>query len=175
MASPPVPTVEIRRSARRRRSVQAYRDGATIVILMPARLSAAEEAQWVETMVQKVQRRERRVRPSDADLLARAHRLSETYLDGSAVPRSIRWVSNQTSRWGSCTPSDASIRLSERLQPMPDWVVDYVIVHELTHLLVANHDTRFWDYVGRYPRTERARGYLDGVSATAGLTHLHDD
>lgn len=176
MTDPEVrPDVEVRRSARRRRSVQAYRDGSKIVILMPARLSAAEEARWVDTMVDRLERRERRTPRSDAALLRRATALSGAHLDGRAVPASVRWVANQRMRWGSCTPADRSIRLSRRLQGMPDWVVDYVLVHELAHLLRAGHDADFWALVDRYPRTERARGYLDGVTATAGLAHLDED
>jgi hypothetical protein len=78
-------------------------------------------------------------------------------------------VTNQRSRWGSCTPDDGTIRLSTQLRGMPGWVVDYVLMHELTHLLVPGHGQPFWDLVNRYPRTERARGYLEGVAATAGL------
>jgi hypothetical protein len=78
-------------------------------------------------------------------------------------------VGNQGSRWGSCTPSDGTIRLSSRLQGMPPWVVDYVLLHELAHLAVPGHGPRFWALLESYPRTERARGYLEGVAATAGL------
>jgi predicted metal-dependent hydrolase len=72
----------------------------------------------------------------------------------------IRYVTNQNHRFGSCTPSNATIRLSHRLAEMPVWVLDYVIVHELAHLLQANHSARFWKLVNRYKLTERARGFL---------------
>jgi hypothetical protein len=52
---------------------------------------------------------------------------------------------------------------------VPPWVLDYVLVHELTHLLEPGHDARFWAWVHRYPRSERAMGYLEGLSAAAGL------
>jgi predicted metal-dependent hydrolase len=79
----------------------------------------------------------------------------------------VRWVDNQRTRWGSCTPRDRSIRLSTRLQGMPGWVVDYVMVHELAHLLEAGHTEAFWRMVDRYPKAERAKGYLEGVESVA--------
>ena len=163
------PLVDVRRSARRRRTVSAYRDGDRTVVLIPARMSRAEERRWVTVMLERLAAQDARLRPSDAELLARAKDLSTRWLDGRARPRSIRWASNQGARWGSCTPVDGSIRLSTRLQGMPSWVVDYVLLHELTHLLVPGHGPDFWAHVDRFPRTERARGYLEGVSATAEL------
>jgi len=161
--------VEVRRSRRRRRTVSAYRDGEKIVVLVPASLTRAQEAEWVETMVKRVERSEARRRPSDDDLMQRAQQLSRKHLDGRARPATVRWVDNQQARWGSCTPADRSIRLSSRLQPMPAWVVDYVLVHELAHLLVPGHDAEFWAWVDRYPQAERAKGYLDGFSDAARL------
>jgi len=166
--------VEVRRSPRRRRTVSAYRDGDRTVVLIPARMSRAEERQWVQVMVERLSAQEERRRPTDDGLLRRAKDLSTRYLGGQAEPSSVRWVSNQSARWGSCTPSDRSIRLSTRLRGMPSYVVDYVLVHELAHLLVAGHGPDFWELLAAYPKTERARGYLDGVAAAAGL-NLSDE
>lgn len=166
--------IEVRRSARRRRTVSAYRDGARIVVLIPARFTAAEEREWVEKMVARVEGSRPRRRSGDAALARRAAELSERYLDGRAAPASVRWVPAMRTRWASCTPSDLTIRLSRRLQEMPTWVQDYVLVHELAHLIEAGHGPRFWRLVERYPRTERARGYLDGVSAAAHLPIADD-
>jgi predicted metal-dependent hydrolase len=83
-------------------------------------------------------------------------------------------VATMRTRWASCTPVDRTIRLSDKLREMPGWVQDYVLLHELAHLLVPGHDANFWALVGRFPRTERARGYLDGVSAAANLAFADD-
>ncbi len=167
--SSPEPAVEVRRSRRRTRTVSAYRDGDTIVVMIPARMSRGEEQEWVATMVQRVARAERRRRPSDSDLEQRAVQLSRKYLEGRARPTSVRWVANQRARWGSCTPADGTIRLSERLQGMPSYVIDYVLLHELAHLLEPGHDDDFWAWLKRYDMTERARGFLEGVSTASHL------
>ncbi|MGH3343785.1 MAG: M48 metallopeptidase family protein [Carbonactinosporaceae bacterium] len=161
--------VEVRRSTRRRRTVSAYRDGDRTVVLIPARMSRSEERRWVRVMLDRLAAQERRRRPSDTALFRRAVELSNRYLDGRAQPRTVRWVTNQSTRWGSCTPTDGTIRLSKRLRDMPGYVVDYVLLHELAHLLVPGHDQDFWDLLAGYPKTERARGYLDGVAAGAEL------
>jgi predicted metal-dependent hydrolase len=166
---PPDSEVEVRRSKRRRRTVSAYREGDRIIVLIPASLTRRQEAEWVETMVARIEKSERRRRPTDEDLHARAVALSDEYLGGLAQPVSVRWVDNQRSRWGSCTPGDKTIRLSARLQGMPSWVVDYVLVHELAHLLAPGHDAAFWAWVGRYPQADKAQGYLLGWSAAARL------
>lgn len=167
--------VEVRRSERRTRTVSARREQDAIVVLIPARLSAAEEEKWVATMVDRVMRAERRRQPGDDDLVRRATTLSSRYLDHRAKPVSVRWVDNQHARWGSCTPADATIRLSGRLRGMPSYVVDYIVLHELAHLLTHGHGDDFWAWVNRYPLTERARGFLEGVSATAQLEMRDDD
>ncbi len=157
--------VEVRRSRRRRRTVSAYRDGDKIVVMVPDNLTRAEEREWVTTMVARVEKKERRAaKRGDADLLRRAGELSDLYLGGIADPASVRWVGNQRSRWGSCTPDDRTIRLSARLQKMPDWVIDYVLIHELVHLIEPHHNDEFWAWVANYPHTEKAKGYLQGWS-----------
>ncbi|MFJ8581687.1 M48 family metallopeptidase [Micromonospora sp. NPDC093277] len=170
MAGTRKPVVEVRRSQRRRRTVSAYRDGERVVVLIPDQFSRAEESEWVDRMLARLAAREGRLARSDGELLARATRLINLYLPehrGAAAPASVRWVTNQNGRWGSCTPADRTIRISHRIQDMPDWVIDYVLLHELAHLIVPSHNARFWALVGRYPKTERARGYLEGVASVA--------
>ncbi|WP_461187212.1 YgjP-like metallopeptidase domain-containing protein [Arthrobacter sp. Z4-13] len=163
--------VEVRRSARRTRTVAAFWENGTAVVAIPARFTAAQEKEWVQRMLAKLHRQgERRSasgrkRPaSDAALAAHADQLSARYLGGKAAPASVRWVSNQNSRWGSATPAEGTIRLSDKLRPMPQWVIDYVLLHELAHLLVAGHNAAFWKLLEAYPETARAKAYLEGVS-----------
>ncbi len=157
-----VDEVEIRRSPRRKRTVKAYRDGDKIVVLMPEHLSPDEEAAHVESLVATIRRKETSL--TDAELTERAIALSEQWLGGRAQPASVRWVSNQAKRWGSCSSHDRTIRLSDRLHGMPQWVVDYVLLHELAHLIEANHGKRFHALLADFPHTERAKGFLEGVS-----------
>jgi len=170
----PDPRVEVRRSSRRKRTVTAYRERDTIVVVVPQRMSRADERTFVESMVQKVLAREAKAASprGDAALITRALELADTYLAplvGRLVrPTDVRWVSNQRQRWGSCTPSTGVIRVSDRLQPMPAWVVDYVLVHELVHLVEGTHSPAFWRLVAGYPQAERAQGFLEGYLAGQG-------
>ncbi|MFE4837627.1 M48 family metallopeptidase [Arthrobacter sp. NPDC056691] len=174
--------VEVRRSARRRRTVAAFWENGTAVVAIPAHFSRAQEADWVHRMLEKLRTQgEKRSsgagrRPSsDAALAAHAAQLSASYLGGRSAPASVRWVSNQNSRWGSATPSDGSIRLSDKLRPMPQWVIDYVLLHELAHLLVAGHNAAFWKLLEAYPETERAKAFLEGVSFATSRGLAPDD
>ena len=161
--------VEVRRSRRRRRTVSAYREGGRTVVLIPASFSRAEEERWVARMVERLGRSERQRRPTDAALLAHAETLSRRYLGGHAKPASVRWVSTMGRRWASCTPSEGTIRVSDRLRDVPDFVLDYVVLHELAHLLVHGHGPAFWRLLASYPKLERARGFLDGLAHAEGL------
>lgn len=160
----PLPDVEVRRSARRTRTVTAFRENGRLVVAIPDRFTRVQEREWVKRMVAKVESAEKRRRPSDDQLAARAEVLSRRYLGGQARPTSVAWSSRQGRRWGSCTVSEGTIRISTRLQGMPPWVLDYVLLHELAHLLCAGHGPAFWALLGGYPHLDRARGFLEGVA-----------
>ncbi|QOR71785.1 M48 family metallopeptidase [Ruania alkalisoli] len=159
-------TVLVRRSSRRRKTVSAYREHGRTVVAIPGRFSRAEEEAWVRRMLARLAAGDRRRCPDEDALTRRARELAERYLDERAVPTSVTWVDNQGSRWGSCTPDSGTIRISDRVQGMPGWVLDYVLLHELAHLIEAGHDENFWALLERYPKTERARGFLLGVTHT---------
>lgn len=150
--------VEVVRSRRRRQTISAEERNGVVRVLMPAGMSDEEEAHWVTEMLSRLDRRRDRVPRSDETLAARAGYLARRYR--LPEPASIRWAENQRSRWGSCTIDDRTVRLSAALVDYPPWVVDYVIVHELAHLIEPGHGPRFWEIVNRYPRAERARGFL---------------
>lgn len=163
--------VVVRRSSRRRRTVAAFWEDGNAVVAIPASFTKSQEREWVQRMLAKLKKQgerrnaQGRRRPATDQVLAEhAAHLSRTYLGGRAVPTSVRWVGNQNSRWGSATPADGTIRLSNKLQPMPQWVIDYVLVHELAHLLVAGHNADFWRLVEAYPETQRAKAFLEGVA-----------
>jgi predicted metal-dependent hydrolase len=145
------------------------------VVLIPASFTAAEEATWVERMLTRLAAGERRREASDDALTSRAVQLSRRYLGGHARPTSVRWVSTMGRRWGSCTPGEGTIRVSDRLRDVPDHVLDYVLLHELAHLLVPGHGPAFWRLLASYPRLERARGFLDGLAHAEGRPPVADD
>jgi predicted metal-dependent hydrolase len=164
VSDPRLGPVEVRRSRRRSRTVTAYREDGRTIVAIPAGFTRAQEREWVRRMLDRLANQEQRRRPSDDQLVRRASELSARYLGGRAVPSSVRWSGNQGRRWGSCSVGEGSIRLSDRLRGMPSWVTDYVLLHELTHLLHAGHGPEFWAELQAYPRTERARGFLEGYS-----------
>ncbi|HHH77593.1 MAG TPA: M48 family peptidase [Thermoplasmatales archaeon] len=155
--------VEIIRSERRKKTVQAREVDGRIYVYLPEGLSKEEEKRYVDELVEKVEKRKRRQKLNDdGSLTRRAQELNEKYFDGKLEFR-IKYVTNQSSKSGSCTPATKTIRISDRVANMPPWVRDYVIIHELAHLVQPNHSREFWKLVNRYRYAERARGYLIAV------------
>lgn len=155
--------IEIIRSKRRKKTVQAREIDGVIHVYLPEGLSREEEKKYVAELVEKIEKRKRRQKLNDGNSLKRrAQELNEKYFDGK-LEFQIKYVTNQNSKFGSCTPSTKTIRISDRLADMPQWVRDYVIIHELAHLVQPDHSKKFWELVNCYRYTERARGYLMAV------------
>jgi len=157
------PDVEVRTSTRRRKTVAAYWEGDHIVVVVPAHLRGRALATTVDELTRRVERHRPNLTLGDEALHARAVALGHAYLD-DIRPASITWSSRQQKRWGSCDPAERTIRISERLRPVPGWVLDAVIVHELAHLLDASHSARFKGLVNRYPRSADASVFLEGYA-----------
>jgi hypothetical protein len=144
----------------------------TVIVSIPAHFTRAQEEEWVARMLRKIQGRLPSGSPADAAdpadvLLRRAGGLAQRYLGGRGIPDTIGWVTNQNSRWASATPARRSIRLSHKLEGMPGWVVDYVILHEMAHLIEPSHNAVFWRLLESYPDTARAKAFLEGAAFAA--------
>ncbi len=163
--------VEIRRSERRRKTSQVVRRADKLIITVPAGLHPLVEQDIVTELVAKIRRKEKllQLRNGDTSLAQRADRLSQRYFPhfGSdrPSPSTVRWVNNMGKRWGSCTTATRQIRLSNLLQQAPDYVIDAVLLHELTHLVEPHHGSQFYAIVKQDPDYDRASAYLEGFSA----------
>ncbi|MDH4168312.1 MAG: M48 family metallopeptidase [Acidimicrobiia bacterium] len=151
--------VDIVRSARRKKTVQARLRDGRIEMRVPAGMSDREIQHHLAALVPRL---ERQHRAAPVDLIERAERLARRF--DLPRPHTIRWVSNQSSRWGSCTFDAGAIRISDRLAEVPDFVLDYVVLHELTHLVESDHGPGFRALMARYRQADKAEGYLMALS-----------
>ena len=158
MGLEPLP-VNVIASARRKKTIAARIVDGAIQVRVPATLTGLERDRQVNALVARL---ERSRTATQIDLAGRARMLARRY--DLPEPAEIVWSPRQNMRWASCTPGDRRIRVSDRLASYPQWVVDYVIVHELAHLAEPNHSAEFHRLVARYPKAERAEGFLDAVS-----------
>ncbi len=157
--------VKVIRNSRRRRSISAYREHGSIIIQVPARLSNSKIQEVIPEMVEKILSREAREKLSDKELLNRANHLLDIYLPEFKVrPASVTWR-QMNERWGSCTTVDRTIRISDRLSGAPQYVLDYLLVHELIHLEIADHGEAFTELLSRFTDSERANSFLEGYEA----------
>jgi hypothetical protein len=155
--------VEIVRSQKRKKTVSAELKNGVLLVRAPARMSNRELTPIVEKLKKRLHKKVHKPPKSDAELEEMAGQLNQMYFSNRLTWQSIRYVTNQNKRFGSCTPATGTIRLSHRLATMPQWVLTYVLMHELAHLEEANHSPNFWKLVNQYPLTERARGYLMAI------------
>lgn len=137
------------------------------MVSAPQWMSNADVERHARDLVARLRRRETAPR-SDTELLTRALWLRMEFLPHAPEPTSVRWAV-QESRWGSCTTIDRSIRISSQLQRAPQYVIDAVIVHELAHLVHADHGAAFKALIARYPDNARADAFLAGMSFAKGL------
>ncbi len=158
--------ITVIRSKRRKKTIQTKYGDDHLWIYLPSGMTAKDEQKWIAKMIERNKRWEQKKvnKESDQGLLQRAQYLNEKYFNGT-LDFSIRFVTNQNTRYGSCTSLDRTIRISEKVKTMPLWVQDYIIIHELAHLIHPDHSKKFWEKVKQYRYTERARGYLIAVGA----------
>lgn len=161
--------VLIVRSAKRKKTISSQWRDDRLVIQVPAALDETTERKFVDEMLAKYRkgRHQRAAGHSDEALQRRAAVLDRKYFNAVAAPQSVRWVANQTKRWGSASYRQRTIRLSAQLQHMPTWVQDYVLVHELAHLVAprARHGYEFQALLNRFERRTEADIYLEAFHA----------
>jgi len=165
-------TVQVVRDGRLRTRVHWEWNGSQVRIRAPRRVPQRELDRLVAEIVEEVKRKRALVRArADVDLETQAKRINRRYFGGELSWHSIRWVGNMRKRLGSCTnggPTDGDIRVSEQIKGWPSWVIDYVVAHELAHRKYPSHSKAFWAYLNRYPRAERARGFILGLAFQLG-------
>lgn len=168
-----LPALRIRRSARRRKTVSARWEDGALLLMVPARTTREQARGYARKLLPGVRAARDAAgtpdpRATDAYLAERARQVAAAWLDETVAPVSIRWVTNQNTRWGSATPSRGTIRISHQLRGAPEYVLDYVLHHELCHLVEPSHNGRFRRLEARYPHLDRARAFLDGMVFARG-------
>lgn len=161
------PPLELVRSTRRRKTATAFPRDGVVVVQLPAGLSSGEEERMISSLVGRVTGAARAKRlGGDDELWERAAELADRYVDG-VRPTSITWSNRMRRRYGSCTPVDGTIRISSEVADWPAYARDYILVHELAHLLHADHSPAFKAVVAHYDGYERAQGFIDGLALAA--------
>ncbi|WP_291473100.1 SprT-like domain-containing protein [Corynebacterium sp.] len=163
------PDVEIRLSAKRRRTIAARMEAGKVVVLAPLSMSAKELRSSATELVEKVKRRHTgasQTGESDA-LMRRARTLNQKYLENRAEFTSVKWVTNMSRRWGSCSVDSGRIRISSRLKDVPEYVLDSVLIHEMVHTWIPDHGPEFKEWAAKAPYADRATGYLEAYSRWA--------
>ncbi|MFN8420591.1 MAG: M48 family metallopeptidase [Anaerolineae bacterium] len=167
-------TVEVTVDSRLRTMARWSLHGTVIKLRIPRGTSHKDVQRLIEGIIPRVARqRKRSARRTDVDLTQRAQEINQRYFNGELMWNSIRWVSNMRNRLGSCTTggaTDGDIRISERIRNWPQYVVDYVIAHEICHRKHPDHSAAFWDFLARYPHTEKALGFIEGIGFSEGHT-----
>jgi predicted metal-dependent hydrolase len=173
------------RHPRARRYVIRVRSDGTVRVTIPRRGSkrdavafVQEQHAWIARQLERVE--SARTRPFDVtppevlrELREKARhelpsRLRELAAEFGLVISRVT-IRDQRWRWGSCSPT-GHISLNWRLVSMPDWVRDYVLIHELMHLKRLDHSPQFWKLVAAAcPEYHAARKWLRTDARTSPL------
>ena len=153
--------IKILRSKKRRRTVSARMIKDILVVRAPECISEIRLEKVVAELKARIERKHLKEELNKHQYLSiRAKEFNRQYFENKLNINSIEYVTDQNSKFGCCNYRTGCIRISHRISAMPQWVRDYVVIHELAHLAVPDHSKAFWDIVNRYKLAERARGYL---------------
>ncbi len=162
--------IKILRSKRRKRTISARLSKNILIVQAPESIPEGRLRKVIDEFKTKIERKKLKEELNERENLAqKAKEFNVRYFENKLKIHSIEYVTNQDSKFGCCNYRTGCIRISHRVSAMPQWVRDYVIIHELAHLVVPDHSQAFWDIVNCYKLAERARGYL---IAAGGLEEL---
>jgi predicted metal-dependent hydrolase len=158
-------TLDLRVVRKRVKNINARLRGTTLLVSAPYRVPASELEETIRQLARRLVRRSR----SDAVNKGRpaaeiARRVAARFPDPPEVA-DVRFVTNQTARWGSYSLRTGIVRLNAALRLMPPWVLEAVVAHELAHAFHPDHSPAFWKLARSVcPKTDRARAFLEGVT-----------
>jgi predicted metal-dependent hydrolase len=136
--------VKVIRSPDRKKTIQARMVGDTLVVHLPLGLHREEERKIIAEMKEKIEKKKQRKQLNkDGFLITKFNEFNDKYFQGKLKVNSIKFVTNQERVRGSCTPNKCTIRVSHKHLDIPKWVLEYVIMHEMTHLFYLNHSKEF--------------------------------
>ncbi|PID29536.1 MAG: hypothetical protein CR982_02400 [Candidatus Cloacimonadota bacterium] len=150
----------VKRSKKRRKTVQIQIKDDEIIVLAPESISNEELNFFIEKAVSNFEKK-KSIKNSENYLKERALFLKKKFFVEN-LPNFELYYSTKMGRgsWGICYSSRGVITLNHKLSTYPEWVLDYVIVHEMAHFIYQDHSRKFWEIVSRYPLKERAIGFL---------------
>lgn len=165
--------MRIVRSGRKTLSIEVCPD-ASVLVRAPLRMPMrdiervlAQRSDWIAAHRERIMRRPAEA-PLGEDEISELRRRAKERLSARAahyapivgVSYGRIGIRCQRTRWGSCS-SRGDLSFNCLLMLAPDYVADYVVVHELCHRLEMNHSPRFWSEVGRVlPDYQAARRWL---------------
>ncbi|MCK5760063.1 MAG: M48 family metallopeptidase [Candidatus Delongbacteria bacterium] len=150
--------VVIQRSKRRKKTLQAVLKGDTVKVLVPFTTGDIEINKFLDKFLKKLERKNI-ILNNDKELLSRANKLKKKFIP-DAPDFTIVFQESLKRTWGKCFTNQRKIVINPVLATYPKWVLDFVIVHEIAHLLIPNHGKEFRELVDRFKLKERAVGFL---------------
>ena len=153
--------IKILRSKKRMRTVSARIVKDILIVRAPEYIREGRLQKVIAELKARIERKQLKEELNKSeDLVQRVREFNLRYFENKLTVNSIEYVTDQNSKFGCCNYRTGCIRISQRISAMPQWVRNYVIIHELAHLVVPDHSKAFWEIVYRYKLAERARGYL---------------
>ena len=150
---------------KRVKNINARLHGKILSVSAPHRVSVRELDETIVELARTLVRRSRAVAlNSDGGAEAIARKVAARFPNPPEVAE-VRFVTNQTTQWGSYSRQTGVVRLNAALRQMPPWVLEAVVAHELAHTFHLDHSPAFWELVRSVcPKTDRARAFLEGVT-----------